>query len=109
VKLARGRWPIEQFFREAKDEVGMDHFEGRTWPGWHHHTTLTFMTMWFLSKLRWDQQAEEKDTPLPTLPEVRRQAVRAFGEKLVWEAFKMGAEDLPPAGTRLLALIEAGG
>lgn len=109
VKVARGRWPIEQFFREAKDEVGMDHFEGRTWPGWHHHTTLTFMTMWYLAQKRWMQQKEGKDEPLPTLPEVRRQAVRGFGEKLVWEAFKMGLEDLPDAGKRLLALIEASG
>lgn len=109
VRVARGRWPIEQFFRKAKDELGMDHFEGRTWPGWHHHATLTFMTMWFLSNQRWDWRAEGDDPPLPTLPEVRRQAIRAWGERLVWEAFKMKRDQLPPAGKRLLALIEAGG
>lgn len=87
----------------------MDHFEGRTWPGWHHHVTLTFMAMWYLSRKRWMQQKEGKDEPLPTLPEVRRQAVRAFGEKLVWDAFKHGAESMPPSGKRLLAIIEAGG
>ena len=33
VRLARSRWPIEQQYREFKDELGFDHFEGRTLPG----------------------------------------------------------------------------
>ena len=37
VRLARSRWPIEQQYRELKDELGLDHFEGRTYPGWAHH------------------------------------------------------------------------
>ena len=31
------RWPIETIFEEAKGEVGMDHYEMRSWIGWHHH------------------------------------------------------------------------
>lgn len=45
-KLARVsgmRWPIETAFEEAKGEVGMDHYEGRTWRGWHHHMTQTLL------------------------------------------------------------------
>lgn len=41
VALARSRWPIEQQYRELKDELGLDHFEGRTYTGWTHHVVLT--------------------------------------------------------------------
>lgn len=48
VGLAKGRWRIEQDYRELKDELGLDHFEGRSWPGWHHHVTLVSMAHAFL-------------------------------------------------------------
>ena len=48
VRLAKGRWRIEQDYRELKDELGLDHFEGRSWPGWHHHVTLVSMAYAFL-------------------------------------------------------------
>ena len=48
VRLAKGRWRIEQDYRELKDELGLDHFEGRSWPGWHHHITLASMAYAFL-------------------------------------------------------------
>lgn len=40
VKLAKLRWRIEHDYRELKDALGLDHFEGRTYRGWHHHVTL---------------------------------------------------------------------
>lgn len=40
VRSAKIRWRIEHDYREMKDALGLDHFEGRTWPGWHHHVTL---------------------------------------------------------------------
>ena len=48
VRLAKGRWRIEQDYRELKDERGLDHFEGRSWPGWHHQVTLASMAYAFL-------------------------------------------------------------
>ena len=48
VRLARGRWRIEQDYRELKEELGLDHFEGRHWLGWHHHVTLVSMAFAFL-------------------------------------------------------------
>ena len=48
VRLARSRWPIEQQYRELKDELGLDHFEGRTYPGWAHHMVLTAAAFTFL-------------------------------------------------------------
>lgn len=48
VRLAKGRWRIEQDYRELKNELGLDHFEGRSWPGWHHHVTLASIAYAFL-------------------------------------------------------------
>jgi SRSO17 transposase len=46
------RWPIETAFEEAKGEVGMDHYEVRTWRGWHHHLTQSFLAHHFLVRMR---------------------------------------------------------
>jgi SRSO17 transposase len=46
------RWPIETTFEEAKGEVGMDHYETRTWVGWHHHMAQTFLAHHFLMQVR---------------------------------------------------------
>jgi len=48
VKIARARWRIELDYRELKDELGLDHFEGRHWLGWNHHVTLVTMAYAFL-------------------------------------------------------------
>ena len=45
---ARERWKVEQGYQQLKEELGMDHFEGRSWQGLHHHITLTFMAFDFL-------------------------------------------------------------
>jgi len=48
VRLAKARWRVEQDYRELKEELGLDHFEGRHWLGWHHHVTLVTMAYAFL-------------------------------------------------------------
>ncbi|MGC0421862.1 hypothetical protein ABIA38_007398 [Embleya sp. AB8] len=40
VRLAKLRWRIEHDYREMKQALGLAHFEGCTWNGWHHHVTL---------------------------------------------------------------------
>ncbi len=42
------RWPVEQAIKEAKEELGLDHYEVRGWRGWHHHTTMTLLAQHFL-------------------------------------------------------------
>lgn len=49
VRLAKGRWRIEQDYRELKDELGLDHFEGRSYMGWYHHVTLVGLAYVFLT------------------------------------------------------------
>lgn len=52
VRLAKIRWRIEHDYRELKHGLGLDHFEGRTWLGWHHHVTLVTAAHLFITTLR---------------------------------------------------------
>jgi SRSO17 transposase len=49
VRLTKCRWAIEQDYHQLKEELGLDHYEGRTWTGWHHHVTLTMLAHAFLT------------------------------------------------------------
>ena len=49
VRLAKCRWKIEQDYQQLKEELGLDHYEGRSWQGWHHHVTLVMMAHAFLT------------------------------------------------------------
>jgi SRSO17 transposase len=48
VATAKARWRVEQDYRELKEELGLDHFEGRSWQGWHHHVALVTVAFAFL-------------------------------------------------------------
>jgi SRSO17 transposase len=52
VRVSGMRWPIETIFEESKGEVGFDHYETRSWLGWHHHMVLSFLAHHFLVRLR---------------------------------------------------------
>ena len=52
IRVSGLRWPIETALEEGKGEVGMDHYETRSWPGWHHHMAQTFLAHLFLMRLR---------------------------------------------------------
>jgi SRSO17 transposase len=49
VRLGKLRWRIEHDYRELKDALGLDHFEGRSYRGWHHHVTLVSIAHAFLT------------------------------------------------------------
>ena len=63
-----GHWSVEQGFEAAKGECGLDEYETRGWTGWHHHTALSLLALWFLSLQR--RRLGEKE-PQMTVPEVR--------------------------------------
>ena len=46
------RWAIEQCFEESKTELGMDHYEVRKYPGWHHHMLTSMLAHFFLWHLK---------------------------------------------------------
>jgi SRSO17 transposase len=54
VRLAKLRWRIEHDDRELKDGLGLDHFEGRSFAGWHHHVTLVSAAHAFVTLQRLD-------------------------------------------------------
>jgi SRSO17 transposase len=49
VRLVKLRWRVERDYQELKGEIGLDHFEGRTWRGFHHHVTLCAVAHGFLA------------------------------------------------------------
>lgn len=57
--VAYSRWPIEQCFREEKDELGFDHFEVRSWRSIHRHLYLSQVSHLFVNKMRQQLTAEE--------------------------------------------------
>jgi SRSO17 transposase len=52
VRIAGTRWTIEACFEEAKGEVGLDHYEVRSWTGWHRHITLAVLAHAYLTVVR---------------------------------------------------------
>jgi SRSO17 transposase len=67
VAVAKSRWWIEHSYRELKDELGLDHFEGRSWRGWHHHVVLVLMAYAFLQDIRRrrGKKGGSTDAPIP--------------------------------------------
>ena len=51
-RAATLRWPIEQCFQDGKSQVGMDHYEHRSWPAWHRHMLYVCLALHFLLRLR---------------------------------------------------------
>lgn len=52
VRVSGLRHPIEQCFQEGKSEIGMDHYEHRSWDAWHRHMTFVFLGQLFLLRVR---------------------------------------------------------
>jgi SRSO17 transposase len=76
LRVAFGRWPIEDCFREAKEELGLDHYECRGWQCIHRHLYVTILSGLFCARVR--QQLSPADDvesgELLTVEQVRRAA-----------------------------------
>jgi SRSO17 transposase len=71
VRVAGTRWVIEQLFEAAKGEVGLDHYEVRSWTGWYRHITLAMWALALLTVLRAGAIAvEQLKKSLPPPPEL---------------------------------------
>jgi SRSO17 transposase len=68
VDLAKLRWRIERDYQELKQEIGLGHYEGRGWPGFHHHGTLCIAAYGFL--------ISERETIPPSGPRSPRNSKR---------------------------------
>jgi SRSO17 transposase len=72
----KARWICEQAHQQLKEELGLDHFEGRSWQGLHRHALMTMIAYAFLQHRRLEAARREKKgingpPPQPTLPAVR--------------------------------------
>lgn len=65
VQVAGRRWTIEAGLEEAKGEVGLDHYEVRTWRGWYRHVTLALLAHAVLVVLRADAEVQAKKGARP--------------------------------------------
>src|SRR5260370_1456297 len=71
AELARvhgGRHRVEELLAESKGEVGLAHYEVRSWVGWHHHMTLSLLALWFLEleRLRLGKKNAARDSAAGT-------------------------------------------
>lgn len=66
VRLIKLRWRIERDYQELKQELGLGHYEGRNWRGFHHHATLTIAAYGFLMRARLTGRAKKNSAPRPT-------------------------------------------
>jgi len=58
LRLSRARWHIEQYFQRGKDDLGLDHYEGRSWLGFHHHLVMAAVAYLFVA---WDYLRAKKN------------------------------------------------
>ncbi len=63
MRLWKSRWPVAQGYQQMKEELGLDHFEGRSWRGFHHHTALGILAYGFLLL---ERHREEGDADQPS-------------------------------------------
>lgn len=68
VAQAKGRWRIERDYEELKSELGLSHYEGRNWRGFHHHGTLCIAAYGFLMRERLGGKKNAVRFTLPALP-----------------------------------------
>jgi SRSO17 transposase len=88
VRLWKSRWPVEQGYQQMKEELGLDHFEGRSWRGFHHHACLVMLAFGFLvlEQLREKEQPaapgkKSRKAPRITLPAIRRALQRLLSPR----------------------------
>lgn len=93
VRISGMRWPVETALEEAKGEVGMDHYETRTWLGWHHHMTLSILEHLFLVRLQLIVQKKSRRDHCPSTPTHRARHRRPTAEI----TRHPGDLELPPA------------
>jgi SRSO17 transposase len=71
VRLIKLRWRIERDYQELKQELGLGHYEGRNWRGFHHHATLTIAAYGFLMRARLTGRAKKNSAIRSTEPLLR--------------------------------------
>ena len=91
--LIKGRWVCEQMHQQMKEELGLDHFEGRSWRGLHHHALMTMIAFAFLQHLRLGgKNHDQPGAAAQPLPAAGAPATRGHPQRL-----RPALSALPPA------------
>jgi SRSO17 transposase len=77
VRLWRSRWPVEQGYQQMKEELGLDHFEGRSWHGFHRHACLVMLAYGFLTLERLRAQSARAEQAVGLAASPSKKAVAA--------------------------------
>lgn len=93
--LIKARWICEQAHRQMKEELGLDHFEGRSWTGLQRHALMTMMAYAFLQSRRLDAAGRKKrigcPPPHPTMPAVRQAILGHISGSRTWRCLHCDA------------------
>jgi SRSO17 transposase len=93
ASLIKGRWVCEQMHQQMKGELGLDHFEGRSWQGLHHHALMTMIAFAFLQHLRLGgKNHDQLGAAALSLPAAGAPATRGHAARL-----RTALSALPPA------------
>ncbi len=108
VRVLGMRWPIESCFEEGKGELGLDHYEVRTWRGWHHHMTLVLLAHHFLVRVQ--QRLNQREGGLqPAAAPLPRQRQRHPGAHAGPRTPQCRPDPVPPARCLTPARHRCGG
>ena len=90
---------MEQSFEESKSEVGMDHYEIRTYEGWHHHMLVSMLAHFFLwrLKIRFEKKSPRSDGATVAVPVRRGVAATALDQGTEIGADRLAATAQSPS------------
>ena len=80
VRRLKDRWRTERLYEDLKGEVGFDHYEGRSWPGWHHHMSVVLCAYAVLVAERC--MAFSPGAPADSTPRAKRRSPRTARRRL---------------------------
>ena len=67
VRIVKERYRTERLYQDCKSELGLDHFEGRSYPGWQHHMVISAVAYAFLQT----ERMRHREGPQLTFPQAR--------------------------------------
>ena len=68
--MSHSRYWMERAIQDAKGEAGLDEYELRSWQGWHHHMTMTILSMLILLELQLDWKSKAPELTLQDVREI---------------------------------------
>jgi Transposase DDE domain len=92
VRVEGNRWRIEEGFETAKNELGLDHNETRSWHGWHRHVSLVMLAYAMMAGVRHQANSTPKKRDLDT-----KELIRWSVQEIRRLAFKLAQRQIKPA------------